>query len=83
MFVAIILYTWASGLFVYVFYKWATQNQDYFVKHGMKHLKPKFLIGNTFGYYLMRYPSHIFVDKIYNSYPNEKYIYILYVTFIH
>lgn len=73
MFVAIILYSLVGGLSTYVFYKWATKNQDYFVKHGMKHLKPNFLIGNTLELYLNRYPSHIFMKKIYDSYPNEKY----------
>lgn len=73
MIVGIILCTIVCGLFVYVFYKWATRNQYYFVRHKIKHLKPDFLIGNTLGLYLNRYPFHIFLHEIYNSYPNEKY----------
>lgn len=64
----------AFGLLALMFYKWATQNSDFFVKRGVKHLKPTLIFGNTAEFFFQRIGIYEFVDKLYNSFPSEKYI---------
>lgn len=61
----------AISLITYAFYKWATINYDYFEKRNIKCMKPKFLVGNTGGFFLNKYTAHEFSLKIYNAFPKE------------
>lgn len=54
-------------LISYLFYKWATINNDFFSQRNVKHLKPKFLVGNNEG----NITSIDFAMKVYESYPDE------------
>lgn len=73
MWLELIYYVLVSA--IYAFYKWATVNKDYFSTRGISHLKPKFLIGNTFGLLSKQYKPTEFLDSIYYRFPNEKYVY--------
>lgn len=70
----LLFYTLTSGTLFYVLYKWATKNREYFAKRNLKHLKPRFLIGNTTGLFLKRYTPENFIDQLYYSFPKEKYV---------
>ncbi|XP_031640250.1 probable cytochrome P450 9f2 isoform X2 [Contarinia nasturtii] len=62
------------GSLFYLFYKWATANNDYFVKRNILHLKPVFLVGNTLDLFLFRsYPAK-WLESTYHRFPNEKII---------
>lgn len=68
-----IFYMLGSGTLLYVFYKWATVNNDYFVKRNIKHIKPTFLVGHTMGWLLRRYTPDEFMNWLYYYFPNERY----------
>ncbi|XP_031627729.1 probable cytochrome P450 9f2 [Contarinia nasturtii] len=62
------------GIVLYLFYKWATINNDYFVKRKILHLDSVFLVGNTFELFLMRsYPAK-WLESVYYRFPKEKII---------
>lgn len=58
-------------LFYYAFC-WATRNNDYFAKRGVRHMKPVFLVGNNGGAFAGKYTVPEFAMKIYNQFPGEK-----------
>lgn len=62
-------------LILYAFYVWTTKNYRYFEEKGVRHLKPVFLLGNTFGLFARQYTTPDFMNKIYKSFPGEKYKY--------
>lgn len=72
MVLGLFVYAIISGGFLYAFYKWAIANQDYFSKRNIKHLKPKFLVGNTAGLFMKRFRAPTFYDSMYYEFPNEK-----------
>lgn len=57
---------------VFLVYKWATQNDQYFVKRGVPALKPSFLFGNSADFFTKKIDLIEFVKKLYNDYPCEK-----------
>lgn len=61
----------AVSLIAFAFYKWATLNNDYFLKRNLKYLKPKFLVGNTGGLFLNKYTAPEFAQKLYKAFPDE------------
>lgn len=61
----------AASLIAYAFYKWMTINHDFFEKRNIKHLKPKFLVGNSGGILLNKYTAPEFSLKLYQSFPDE------------
>lgn len=61
----------AATLIGYAFYKWATINNDFFEKQNVKYLKPRFLVGNTGGFYFNKYTATEYSLKIYNAFPDE------------
>jgi len=69
-----LLYLTGIGLIVYGLYKWVVLNNDYFSNRGVKHLKPYFLFGNTFGFFTGRYNVPDFLAKIYDAFPDEKIV---------
>lgn len=60
------------SLIVYGIYKWATLNDDYFVKRNVAHLKPSFLVGNTGGLFMKQYRPNEFFQNLYNTFPSDK-----------
>lgn len=70
MFVEWIVYS-AITLIAYAFYKWATVNNDYFKRRGIKAKKPLFLLGNTGGVFLTRTTAVEFAKKVYYEFPDE------------
>lgn len=70
MFVGLLL-TAAVILIVYTLYKWATANNDYFERRGLKSMKPAFLLGNTGKLLLSKITAVEFANKIYYAFPEE------------
>lgn len=70
MFDGFLIYA-AIALFAYAFYKWATVNNDFFKKRNLKFIKPKFLVGNTGGFFLNMYTAPEYCDMLYQEFPNE------------
>lgn len=61
------------SLLLYAFYKWATINHDYFLKRGVRHMKPKFLLGNNSKFLLFRQQTVTdFVTEMYTYNPGSK-----------
>ncbi|XP_055301644.1 probable cytochrome P450 9f2 [Sitodiplosis mosellana] len=71
MFYALVL---VGVMMLYIFYKWATANQNYFVQRNIKHLKPTFLLGNTAKLFTKRTSFAKWLNSVYYQYPNEKVI---------
>lgn len=60
------------ALLLYVLFKWATTNDNYWAERNVKYLKPYFLVGNTFGIFTSKYGWAEFGPQLYNSFPREK-----------
>lgn len=56
-----------------VIYKWATKNNDFFVKQGVPYLKPSFLIGSSGRFSGKKSPQDSIIDH-YNQFPESKYV---------
>lgn len=67
-----IYFTIAMVIVVYLFYKWATQNDQYFVKRRVPALKPSLLFGNSADFFTKKIDLIEFVKKLYNDFPDEK-----------
>jgi hypothetical protein len=64
---------WAlAGLLLVAFYKWATFNNDFFEKRGIKFVTPSFLIGNTGPLLSRKVPMNEIVMSFYLKFPKEK-----------
>lgn len=72
MVLAELLLATGVGLIAYAFYKWATQNHDFFTKRGIKQMKPLFLIGNSAPLFTRKLDALELAKKIYNTFPNER-----------
>lgn len=59
-------------LILYAFYKWVTQNNDYFEKRGIKSPKPVFLLGNTSAMLTSSMNAAEFATQLYNAFPHER-----------
>lgn len=57
---------------IFVIYKWATQNDDYFVKRGVPALRPALLFGNSTDFFTKKVDLIDFVKKLYNDFPDKK-----------
>lgn len=55
-------------------YRWATKNNDYFIKRGIPALKPTLIFGNSAEFFTKQIDLIDFVKKLYNDFPNEKYV---------
>lgn len=62
------------ALFIYFIHKWLTAYHEYFEKFGLRHMKPAVPFGNTFGFYFGQYTGPEFLSKIYNQFPDEKWV---------
>lgn len=72
MFLALLMYGWTTATALYVLYKWATLNNEYFVKREIPYLRPTFLVGNFVGLYMNRHNPMDFLISIYNKFPDAK-----------
>lgn len=70
--ISAVLFGAAISLLVYLFCKWATANNDYFEKRGIRQMKPTFLIGNNSDALLRKLTVPEFAMRIYNQFPKEK-----------
>lgn len=70
--VGTVLLATAIALIAYSFFKWATLNNDFFEKRGVRFLKPTFLLGSTWKFYTQQIDMFQFVNYLYRSFPNEK-----------
>lgn len=57
---------------VFFLYKWATQNDEYFVKRGVVSVKPALIFGNSADFFTKKIDLIEFVKKLYDDFPNEK-----------
>lgn len=73
LFIYVILFTVAIRLFM----KWANQNRSYFADRKILYMKPRFLVGNTFGLFVKKYRPDEFMTNLYNRFPNEKCVLFL------
>lgn len=76
----LILYMLISVILLYMFYRWVTVHERYFVQRSMKFCSPKFLFGNTIGLFLKLYTPTDFVDSIYYRFPREKCVTIVFIS---
>jgi cytochrome P450 family 9 len=56
----------------YLFYKWATANNDYFEKREVAFIKPLFLIGSYSNLFVNKMSLSDVVRKWYNQVKDEK-----------
>ncbi|XP_055306358.1 uncharacterized protein LOC129570685 [Sitodiplosis mosellana] len=56
-------------LILYLFYKWATVNNDFFKRRNIKHVRAKFLLGNIEG----KVTATEFATKVYQAFPDEPF----------
>lgn len=57
---------------VFFLYKWATQNDEYFVERGVVSVKPALIFGNSADFFTKKIDLIEFVKKLYDDFPNEK-----------
>lgn len=70
--IAEVLLTTGIGLILYAFYKYATQNNDFFTKRGLKQMKPTFIFGNSGSFITQKYTAPEYSQHLYEAFPNEK-----------
>lgn len=71
MLLAILMVIVLLGL-SYMFYDWATANNNYFEARGIRQMTPRFLVGNNGGVYLQKYTVPEFAMRLYKQFPDEK-----------
>lgn len=69
-----LLFVFITGTLSYIFYKWATLNENYFQKRNINYMQQKSLNGNTLGLFWRRYTPAEFFDSIYHRFSKEKYV---------
>lgn len=57
---------------LYLFYKWATTNYDYFEKQGIAFIKPYPLVGSNFSMFFKKKPLVQTLNEQYALYKHEK-----------
>jgi hypothetical protein len=62
----------AIVLCCYLFYKWATINNTYFVAKGIKYVKPTFLVGTNASMVTQKHTLPEMLTCWYNAFPAEK-----------
>lgn len=59
-------------LAIHAFYKWATQDNKYFLQRGVPALRPALIFGNSADFFTKKIDLIDFVKKLYNDFPDEK-----------
>ena len=57
---------------LYLFYKWATANNDYFKNKGVPYAEPTFLLGSNGNMFLQKRSLPEIVMKMYNDRKSER-----------
>lgn len=57
---------------LYIFYRWATVNNEYFKQRNIPNIPPTLLLGNTGAFLFARYRPNEYVQKLYNAFPDHK-----------
>lgn len=57
---------------IYIVYKWATRDHEYFVRRGVPALKPALFFGNSADFFTKKVDLIDFVIKLYNDFPEKK-----------
>ena len=57
---------------LYLFYKWATANNDYFKIKGVPYAEPTFLLGSNGNMFLQKRSLPVIVMKMYNDRKSER-----------
>lgn len=57
---------------IYLTYKWATQNNKYFVQRGVPALKPTLIFGNSADFFMKKIDLIELVKRLYNDFPDKK-----------
>lgn len=57
---------------LYLLYKWASLNHDYFEKQGIAFEKPFLLIGSEFFFFYKKHTLGLSMIENYNKYRNER-----------
>lgn len=70
--IAEVLLATGVALILYAFYKWGTQNNDFFTKRGFKQIDPTFLLGNSAPFITRTCTAPEFSMSIYNAFPEER-----------
>lgn len=60
------------ALIVHALYRWATKNNDYFLKRGLKYMDSNYGIGQMVGFIMGRYTQWGYVEWLYKQFPGEK-----------
>ncbi|KAL9922238.1 putative cytochrome P450 9f2 [Glossina fuscipes fuscipes] len=60
-------------LIIYLFHRWATANNDFFLKRGIPHKKPKILFGNMWNLVLKRKSLVDIIVDLYNEHDGSVY----------
>lgn len=74
---SIILLLIAVSLLGYAFYKWATLNNDYFLRKGVSFRKPTFLFGNSANILLKKLALVDYVNWHYNQFPDKRSVFLI------
>lgn len=70
-----LLLTVAVALIAYAFYIWATINNEYFNRRGLKFVKPTLLLGETGKMFLSKITAVDLAKKVYDRFPKEPYVF--------
>lgn len=57
---------------VYLFYKWATKNNDYFIKRNIHYNKPFLFLGSSPTFWFSKESIGDFTISLYNEFKNEQ-----------
>lgn len=67
----IILFT-GLAFVLHALYRWATKNNDYFLRRGLKYTDSNYGFGQLFGFLMGRYSQIEFAEWLYTRFPGEK-----------
>lgn len=60
-----------SIFIIYLFYKWATINDDYFKRRGVKSMKPSLLLANSKSLFLSNQSAADMTKNVNEEFPGE------------
>lgn len=69
---SLILFAACLGAILYVFYKWATKNNDYFKIRGIPAKEPSLFFGNTAALFLKKNQLIDTITELYEAFPKDR-----------
>jgi hypothetical protein len=61
----------AIGICLFLFYKWATSNNNYFLDKGVKFVKPTFLLGSNSNFVTQKKSMPEVISMMYQEFSKE------------